>query len=167
MGVFEHVETKQKVLAANTHLDNEGSKSRLESVGITIRTLKRVHSAWSGGGKLGIFSAGDFNSSTTQKAYLAMKDSGYMVDLHDQVQERDRYGDIITFTGFEPDKAKDEQGRLDFLFLGPCEADGDREKIVTPWQVDGYVVLPNVFEAGIYLSDHRAIVGDLRLQSLS
>ena len=28
------------------------------------------------------------------------------------------------------------------------------------WDVQGYAVLPNVFEAGIYSSDHRAVVGD-------
>ena len=32
------------------------------------------------------------------------------------------------------------------------------------WRVQGYAVLPNRFEDGIYISDHRAVVGDVVLQ---
>ena len=31
------------------------------------------------------------------------------------------------------------------------------------WQVQGHAVLPNRFEDGIYISDHRAVVGDVVL----
>ena len=36
---------------------------------------------------------------------------------------------------------------------------------VTPlqWIVNGYAVLENRFDDGIYISDHRAVVGDLLL----
>jgi endonuclease/exonuclease/phosphatase family metal-dependent hydrolase len=162
VGVFEHKGTKQKIVAANTHLDHVGSRSRYESVSIILKTLKRVHAEWSNGGGLGMFLAGDFNSFPTQEAYLEMKKNGYMADAHDEVDAKHRYGDITTFTGFAPDQDKEEQGRIDFLWLGPCDKN-PASLIGTPWAVDGYAVLPNVFEAGIYLSDHRAVVGDLRL----
>lgn len=33
-----------------------------------------------------------------------------------------------------------------------------------PWAVvQGYAVLPNLFDDGVYLSDHRAVVGDVLL----
>jgi hypothetical protein len=41
----------------------------------------------------------------------------------------------------------------------------DAEK--TRWGVQGYAVLPNRFEDGIYISDHRAVVGDVVLPSKS
>jgi endonuclease/exonuclease/phosphatase family metal-dependent hydrolase len=162
VGVFEHRGTKRKVVAANTHLDNAGSKSRLESVAIILQTLQRVHTKWSGGSNetLGIFLAGDFNSFTTQEAYVAMKESGYLRDLHDEVAPSARYGDIITFTSFGPDQDKDEQGRIDFVWLGPAvKLEGEKSL----WKSEGYAVLPNLFEAGVYLSDHRAVVGDVTL----
>lgn len=158
VGVFEHRKTKRKVIAANTHLDNAGTKSRFESVGIILKTLKRVHGEWAGNQTLGVFLAGDFNSFTTQEAYIAMKESGWMRELHDEIKEEDRYGDIITFTGFRPDQDKDEQGRIDFIWLGPVE-----QEAKDIWRFDGYAVLPNVFEAGVYLSDHRAVVGDVKI----
>ncbi|KAK7428170.1 hypothetical protein QQZ08_005236 [Neonectria magnoliae] len=104
VAVLEHVQTTQNLVAGNTHLDNEGSQSRQESIKIILSTIKRVHAAWSKGSSLRVFLAEDFNSFTTQEAFITMKESGYMVDTRDEVQKQDRYGVIITFTGFEPDK---------------------------------------------------------------
>ncbi|KAK1830630.1 putative endonuclease exonuclease phosphatase [Podospora conica] len=163
VAVLEHRGTRRRVLAASTHLDNAGSESRRESVAIILRTLRRVHAKWeaaAGGNEtLGIVLAGDFNSFTTQEAYVAMREDGYLRDLHDEVAPTARYGDIITFTGFGPDQDKDEQGRIDFVWLGPA-TNGDEKSI---WKPEGYAVLPNLFEAGTYLSDHRAVVGDVML----
>ena len=33
------------------------------------------------------------------------------------------------------------------------------------WAARGYAVLPNRFDDGVYLSDHRAVVGDVSLMS--
>ncbi|KAK0738621.1 endonuclease/exonuclease/phosphatase [Schizothecium vesticola] len=161
VGVFEHRRTRRRVLAANTYLDNAGSESRRESVAIILRTLQRVHGKWAAGGNetLGIVLVGDFNSFTTQEAYVAMRESGYLRNLHEEVALMARYGDIITFTGFGPDQHKDEQGGIDFVWLGPADKPG-AESISKP---EGYAVLPNLFEAGVYLSGHRAVVGDVTL----
>ena len=156
VAVFEHKASKRRVVASNTHLDNAGAKSRLESVAVILKTLKRVEGEWGRGGEVGIFLTGDFNSFPTQEAYKAMKDSGYLRDVHDAVGPESRHGEGITFTGFQPDKEKHLQGRIDFVWLGP-QGGEDR------WAVDQYSVLPNRFEAGVYLSDHRAVVGDVTL----
>jgi hypothetical protein len=40
---------------------------------------------------------------------------------------------------------------------------GSRSKM--KWAVQGYAVLPNLFDDGVYISDHRAVVGDVMLTS--
>ena len=45
--------------------------------------------------------------------------------------------------------------------LGGSEASQEAQ---AQWRVQGYAVLPNRFEDGIYISDHRAVVGDVVLQ---
>ena len=191
VGVFEHKLTEQRLLACCTHLDNAGSKSRRKSVDIILKTIKRLQKAWSAHDvsfhhpnsfavdtqqDLGIFLAGDFNSFPDQEAYLAMQESDLMCDLRDYVEPRNRYGDLITFTGFEPDQSKDEQGRIDFIWLGPKQEVSSRQclhgttakpKVIEDprWRVEGYAVLPNVFEDGVYSSDHRAVVGDVTLHA--
>lgn len=171
VGIFEYRQTSQRFVTANTHLDNAGSRSRLESIRIILRTLQSFHEHWNVRGHLPIFLTGDFNSLPTDEAYMEMKNSGYMLDLHDAIHTQDRYGEKFTFTGFEPSKHKDEQGRIDFIWLDPLhnstEGDGRgrsaSQEDQNPWHVDGYAVLPNVFDDGMFSSDHRAVVGDVQL----
>lgn len=188
VAVFEHRQTSRVVVASNTHLDNVGSVSRLRSVPIILDTLRHVARFFSAP----VFLAGDFNSQPDQEAYQALKNSGYMTDLMDSIPSIDRYGEEDTFTGFDPDKEKDEQGRIDFIWLGPSFGqDNEAVEILHPierthqstqvleqrhqsksldssenavWIVDGYSVLPNVFQDGVFASDHRAVVGDVRLR---
>jgi endonuclease/exonuclease/phosphatase family metal-dependent hydrolase len=177
VAVLEHKPTGQRVLASTTHLDNAGSESRAHSVAIILSTLKRKQETWSRSGALPVFLAGDFNSFPDQEAYLGMSHSDYVYDLRDVVPPKRRYNDQITFTGFEPDtdKDKDEKGRIDFIWLGPRDAVSSSNKADESlsnstntskellWIVDGYAVLPNVYDDGVYLSDHRCVVGDIRL----
>ncbi|KAK4186763.1 hypothetical protein QBC35DRAFT_453002 [Podospora australis] len=86
-----------------------------------------------------------------------MKEDGWLKDLHDLVDDQDRYGDENTFTAFSPDQFKDEHGRIDFILSGPT-TEGKQIR-----RTDGYAVLPNVFDSGVYLSDHRAVVGNVTL----
>jgi endonuclease/exonuclease/phosphatase family metal-dependent hydrolase len=175
VAVLECKATGQRILASSTHLDNSGSESRKHSVGIILETLKRVETAYAQDESLPIFLAGDFNSFPTQEAYQLMARSNYVYDLRQFVEPNRRYNDGITFTGFEPEKDKDEQGRIDFIWLGPTNGvsspDTSDETTVAAagasgrrsWAVDGYAVLPNVFDDGVYLSDHRCVVGDVSL----
>lgn len=169
VAVFEHKVTKQRLLASATHLDNAGSVSRKNSVGIILETLRRVEKECAIKGEtLPIFLAGDFNSQPNQEAYLAMAQSDYMYDLQTFVPARRRYGNSVTFTGFQPEKNKDDQGRIDFIWLGPkdalCNGTGSgAEQVKCEWDVNGYAVLPNVFDEGVYGSDHRCVVGEVNL----
>lgn len=180
VAIFEHKSTGQRLLACNTHLDNDGSVSRTKSVEIILGTIKRIQERWDDD-SLPVFLAGDFNSFPDQEAYLAMHSSGLMRDVRELVKNENRHGNLITFTGFRPDKHKDEQGRIDFLWLGPKDAVHSRtiagheerasegvegnmdEPTARSWKVEGYSVLPNVYETGVYSSDHRPVVGDVTL----
>jgi len=105
-----------------------------------------------------------------------MQESDLICDLRNYVSPKKRYGEEITFTGFELEKDKDEQGRIDFIWLGPkCEvvdsgrpsltdenAGDDKKDYV--WRVDGYAVLPNLIQDNVYSSDYRCVVGDVSVQ---
>ncbi|KAF9699413.1 hypothetical protein EKO04_002577 [Ascochyta lentis] len=163
VAVLEHKSSKRRILACATHLDNEGSKSRENSVIIILEALKRVHKHWSNDSVMPILLAGDFNSFTDQEAYLGMAKSDFMYDLYNYVPPKRRYGEENTFTGFQPEKDRDEQGRIDFIWLGPKDSISEDAADHTShglWKVDGYSVLPNVFDDGVYASDHRCVVGD-------
>lgn len=189
VGVFEHRITRQRIMACCTHLDNQGGEARKQSVRLILETIERIRNQWitaicapdgkleDRSGEMGVFLAGDFNSLPEQEAYLEMAHSDLMCDLREHVESKNRrYGEDITFTGFNRDQDPEDQGRIDFIWLGPKETVVDRDglyEVVVPnpalarrglwWEVRGYAVLPNVFEEGIYSSDHRAVVGDVCL----
>ncbi|KAL8883149.1 MAG: hypothetical protein Q9192_007414 [Flavoplaca navasiana] len=172
VGVFRSKSTGQQLIACCTHLDNVGTESRKHSVHIILKTIEDLRGEWDGAA---VFLAGDFNSQTNQEAYLEMAASDLMCDLHDHVSPEGRYGDRITFTGFNPDQDKEDQARIDFIWLGPRnrvssghhrseDYDANPRSVERPrWTVDGYAVLPNLFEDGVYCSDHRCVVGDVTL----
>lgn len=181
-GVFEHKFTKRRLAVFNTHLDNTGTEARENSIAIMIDVIERVRAQWrvkTDGERLDTtsegleyFLAGDFNSFPSQEAYKAMVASQKIIDVHEAVPTAERYGSEVTFTGFRPDtdKDKDEIGRIDFIWLGPKsrvrEAQlADSSTASRGWHVQGYSVLPNVFDDGIFSSDHRCVVADAVLLS--
>ncbi|KAK3062507.1 hypothetical protein LTS18_003926 [Coniosporium uncinatum] len=180
-GVFEHKASKQRIAVFNTHLDNAGSEARAKSVEIILNFIEQIRTQWapkyetgshepsSGCHKLNYILTGDFNSFPTQEAYMAIAASDTMVDTYEAIPKFHRYGDEITFTGFQPDTDvdKDEIGRIDFVFFGPKESvSGQRQtpQSETAWQIEGYTVLPNVGDDGVFSSDHRAVVADAMLR---
>ncbi len=87
-----------------------------------------------------------------------------MADLQMLVPEDQRYGDFNTFTGFNSKNVK----RIDFIFVNkddPSSANNNskRDSPDRWWLVDGYAVLPNKFEDGVYNSDHQVVVGDVSM----
>lgn len=149
VGVFQHRDSKKKVVAMSTHLDHAGPKSRVESAKIILKQTADYK-----GQADGIFLAGDFNSPPDTEAYKLMtSDQSLMFDLRSSVPEEDRYGHELTFSGFQnqPDH------RIDFVFLEKSMHDK------APWTVNSYAVLENRFEDRVYNSDHRAVVGDVEL----
>ena len=168
IAVFQHHTSRKTVVAMNTHLDDQGSRSRLEAARIILAQVSLFATQFSQRRSLAVFLAGDFNSEPDQEAYREMTNAkSPMVDLQGIVKEDKRYGNISTFTGFDSQTTR--RKRIDFLFLNDSksnsrtdnhERDGNSERL---WHVEGYAVLPNRFEDDVYISDHQAVIGDVLL----
>ncbi|CAI7666943.1 unnamed protein product [Penicillium pancosmium] len=138
IGVFTHQETGNTVLAMNTHLDDQGSRSRLEAARIIRSKIREYRTGDYGGLISGSFLSGDLNSEEDQEAYQDLTGSGELLDTFKLVEPSQQYGNTNTFTGFgyesEPPK------RIDYVLLA---SGGNQE-----WRVDGYSVLANRFDDG-------------------
>jgi endonuclease/exonuclease/phosphatase family metal-dependent hydrolase len=109
---------------------------------------------------------GDFNSEPEEEAYQTLTGSGSMfLDPWALVPGEEHYGHRDTFSGFgyEGVPAK----RIDHVLVGPRDAgEEDTDSTIAqrastlPWKVQGYGVLANRFDDGVFLSDHRAVVVD-------
>jgi len=161
VGLFRHRATGGRVVVMSTHLDHRGELAREESAKLIIDLAR----AWStmtrdddGTAKINVpvFLGGDFNSTPTDKAYKMLTDpSSGMKDISELVSEDGVwYGNRdITYTSFgEPGE---RPGKIDFLFA--CEPESFNLKVLA------FGILPNRFDDGVYLSDHRPVVADLAL----
>lgn len=166
IGKFQHRKSKKSVIAMNTHLDDQGSKSRYEGAKIILQEIKIHTDQGPGKNPLSVFLAGDLNSEPNQEAYQLLNDpKSHVSDLRELIPPENRYGHDDTFTGFG---YEDEQPkRIDFLFLGRrgmlSSTDGSHARFEERWISQGYSVLESRFEDAVYISDHRAVVGDVLL----
>ncbi|KAH8696694.1 endonuclease/exonuclease/phosphatase family protein [Talaromyces proteolyticus] len=158
IGSFQHRATDKTTLVLNTHLDDQGSRSRFEAAHIILREIDDYLHGADGESISGVVLSGDFNSDEQQEAYQVLTAANSsLVDSQKLIEAGKRYGDAITWTGFgyEDEEAK----RIDYILLGPVPGAGqDTRK--SPWTARGYAVLPNRFEDGVFNSDHRAVVVD-------
>ncbi|KAF3007500.1 hypothetical protein E8E13_005430 [Curvularia kusanoi] len=141
----------RRVVFANTHLDNASQTAREEGIKVALKTIKDVRTQY---GDIPVVLTGDFNSVPgSSDAYGTTVADGLFSDLHELAQPQQRFGPEGTFSGFEP--GKDPNNRIDFVWLGP--------KASSTWAVRRYEVLNNVV-GGVYISDHRAVQGDITLR---
>jgi endonuclease/exonuclease/phosphatase family metal-dependent hydrolase len=147
IGRFNHIESGQRIVGMCTHLDDQGTTAREKGAELILTEVDK----WKGEEDLPVFLGGDFNSLTDGAAYQVVTNSSSpMEDVYPLAGRT--YGDQNTYTGFTDDTTAE---RIDFIFVGP------KEKAY--WKVNMYAVLANVFDDGVYLSDHRAVVADLQL----
>jgi len=156
----------KKVLALNTHLDDQGKVSRRESAKLIVRAARELRQKWDVDFW---FLAGDLNSEPSGDAYRIINEAGSgFIDARkgiDDVEDSDGaplYGNEMTFTGFDG-KGDDGEGksRIDFVHVGVDDGAGTAQGTPAKQVTRGYAVLPNRFDEGIYMSDHRAVVADL------
>jgi endonuclease/exonuclease/phosphatase family metal-dependent hydrolase len=160
IGIFKHYVSRKAVLAMNTHLDDQGSKARLEAARLILRQVDNYISGGYADRITGVFLAGDFNSEEKQEAYSIITEPGSPFrDTQKQVDPRLRYGNENTYTGFGYDGARAK--RIDYIFLAPGFTSVPEDHL---WAVRGYSVLPSRFDDGVYNSDHRAVVTDTELR---
>ncbi|OKL57644.1 hypothetical protein UA08_06985 [Talaromyces atroroseus] len=163
IGVFRHRATGHTVLVLNTHLDDQGARSRSEAARIILRKIaEHCDGSYSNESISGVILTGDFNSQETQEAYqvLTAADSP-LVDSQMLTKPAERYGNEITWTGFG--YAEEPLKRIDYVLLGPADKKPSTPQQGAPglpWASVGYAVLPNRFDDGVWNSDHRAVVVD-------
>ncbi|KAL4807567.1 Endonuclease/exonuclease/phosphatase [Aspergillus unguis] len=163
IGVFTHHVSRQTVLALNTHLDDQGSRSRYEAAHIILRKIDEYRNGRFGNLISGVFLAGDLNSEESQEAHTVLTaPKSPLLDTATLVRPVNQYGNETTWTGFGYENQ--DPSRIDYILLGPA-VDNRAGGRVLPWDVDGYAVLANRFDDGVFNSDHRAVVVDAKLRS--
>ncbi|KAL4998592.1 Endonuclease/exonuclease/phosphatase [Aspergillus recurvatus] len=163
IGVFTHHISRHTVLAMSTHLDDQGSRSRFEAAHIILRKIDEYRNGRFGNIISGVFLAGDLNSEDTQEAYTVLTASASpLVDSATMVDTVDYYGNQTTWTGFGYEGQ--DPKRIDYVLLGPA-VHGEGRNRDLPLDIEGYAVLPNQFDDGVFNSDHRAVVVDANLRS--
>lgn len=151
IGCFEHRDTGKNLLVLNTHLDDQGVRSRQESAKLILQFIETLRKTSE---PAAILLAGDFNSPPDDGAYQIMTDPKTgMEDVGVKIPKEKRYGNELTFTSFG--HIDNAPSRIDFVFSRAQR----NLKYLT------YAVLANRFDDGVYLSDHRACVADLQLLS--
>ncbi|KAI9850791.1 MAG: hypothetical protein M1838_005046 [Thelocarpon superellum] len=186
VGIFQHRASHRHVVVFNTHLDDQGTRSRTEAAKVIMRAAERFadpdyvlippppppppghpRSTLT----FPVLLAGDLNSPEGQGAHgLLNAPRSPVQDVRELVDGRLVAGEHYTFTGFKG--GPDPPSVIDFLFLGPREQTRDRGLLLhgemaapPPWLVTSYVVLPNrAADCPVYMSDHRAVVADLVLR---
>ncbi|KAJ4322823.1 hypothetical protein N0V94_002204 [Neodidymelliopsis sp. IMI 364377] len=152
VGVFDITSTGRRIIVANTHLDNASQTARVEGIKVALKTIKDVRKLF--GTDLPVLLTGDFNSVPgTGDAYGTTVSDGLLSDLCTVAKPEQIFGPEGTFSGFEP--GKEPNNRIDFIWLGP--------NATANWQVKRCEVLGNVV-GGVYISDHRAVQGDVTLR---
>ncbi|SPN98808.1 related to endonuclease/exonuclease/phosphatase family protein [Cephalotrichum gorgonifer] len=150
MGLFAHRSTGARVVVMSTHFDHIGVQARKESAKLILEFVREWRQGSSSKKPLAVLLGGDFNSTPEDEGYKTMTapKSG-MLDVRELVDADRRYGNELTYTSFGNEKPK----RIDFLFVTSDLA----------IDVSEYGVLPNRFDDGVYISDHRPVVVDLEI----
>lgn len=155
IGVFKHRESRKTVLALNTHLDDQGARSRIEAAKIILDQIEG-YSNESGNTFSVVFLSGDFNSKEDDGAYQTLTGSySTLLDSQKLIYPEYHYGNENTFTGFGYESVPPK--RIDYVLLGPSDSEHPT------WNIQGYSVQASRFDDMVYNSDHRAVVADTQL----
>lgn len=145
IGVLEHIATGKRFIHANTHLDNVSNEARVEGIKVVVSQIESVQSTY---GPLAVTLTGDFNSDPNGDAYQTLVGLDYVTDLWDTATHIGT--NQLTYTGFTDTGIS----RIDFIWYGP---NSDSYYTANQTEIVGNKV------NGIYISDHRMVVGDLLL----
>ncbi|KAG4438247.1 hypothetical protein IFR05_006275 [Cadophora sp. M221] len=147
IGVFEHIATGKRFLAANTHLDNVSATARIEGIKVVVARIEAAQALY--GNSLAVVLTGDFNSEPNGDAYATLKGLGYLTEVWESGATR-LGTNQLTFTGFTTTGVS----RIDYCWVGPV---GEGRVTVQQFEILGNVV------GGVIASDHRAVVTDLTI----
>jgi len=145
--------TEGELVCMCTHFDHRGQVAREESA----KLLVRLADEWQGGdddgepARVPVFLGGDLNIEPSNQAYKNLVAEGAMRDTKDVVGPARWFGNEMTFTGFTD--SRDDDTRIDHVFV----------KDALDMEFLGYSVLSNRFDDGVYISDHRPVVVDVKV----
>ncbi|KAL0466997.1 Endonuclease/exonuclease/phosphatase [Neurospora intermedia] len=152
VGSFRHKTTSKAVIVMSTHFDHRGQIAREESSKLILMLASEWRRTYRDSYPPLVL-GGDLNSTPTDQAYktLTSSDSG-LQDTSAVFPDELKYGNRdITYTSFgEPDE---ESKTIDFLFV-------QRPPTL---RLRLFGILPNKFDDGVFLSDHRPIFVDMEV----
>ncbi|KAK1478544.1 endonuclease/Exonuclease/phosphatase [Colletotrichum cuscutae] len=148
---FQHVESGLPLVYMCTHFDHVGQVAREHSAELLVGLAKEWENSTEGAVR--VFLGGDLNIEPDNAAYQILIADGNLHDVRDVVPESRRVGYSKTYTAFTDDTSDDTF--LDHLFV--------RNPAVRGMEFLTHAVLPNHFDDGVYISDHRPVVADVMI----
>jgi len=134
-GLFENLESGEKLWVFNTHFDHKGETAREKSAELIVNKIKEINTD-----NLPVVLTGDFNLTPDEKPIHLIKK--YMQDGK-EITNSPFYGTSGTFNGFEPDRILDH--RIDYIF-------------VKNLKVANYIHIDDRLENLKYISDHFPVL---------
>ncbi|KAF4928818.1 hypothetical protein CGCF245_v012473 [Colletotrichum fructicola] len=147
---FTHVGSGFPLVFMCTHFDHVGQTARENSAAFLVDLAKEWESA--ANEVTPVFLGGDLNIEPDNPAYQTLIAEGNMHDTLDVTPEAHRVGCSKTYTGFTDDESDDSL--IDHLFV--------RDPTARGMEFLTHAVLPNKFDDGLYISDHRPVVTDVK-----
>ncbi|KAF6791416.1 endonuclease/Exonuclease/phosphatase [Colletotrichum sojae] len=151
---LKHVRTGAPLVFMCTHWDHQGQTARERSAELLIELAKEWEEAAAAGGEAGpvpVFLGGDLNVQPDNPAYQTLVADGNMQNTRDATPEARRTGHSKTYTAFTNIDWDDTV--IDHLFV--------RDPTARGMEFLTHAVLPNKFDDGPFISDHRPVVSDV------
>lgn len=143
---FQHRATGEPFVYMCTHFDHLGQVARENSAELLVDLAERWATQNS---DAPVFLGGDLNVRPDNPAYLTL--ASKMNDVKYVVPKERHYGHESTYTGFTGDPARGTE--IDHIFV--------RDPKGLDWV--SFAVLDNRFEDGVFISDHRPVVVDIKI----
>ncbi|TLX74728.1 endonuclease/exonuclease/phosphatase family protein [Labilibacter sediminis] len=133
-GLFEHLQSHEKIWVLNTHFDHQGAKAREESARLILKFINETNTD-----KLPLILMGDFNAEENETSIQILSQN---LDDAKYISQNICDGPVGTFNGF---KNEPIQRRIDYFFV----------KKLT---VKSYAHIDKRRENDRHISDHQPVV---------
>ncbi|GKT51201.1 uncharacterized protein ColSpa_11382 [Colletotrichum spaethianum] len=148
---FKHIKTGLPLVYMCTHFDHQGKMAQERSAELLVDLAQELGSLFEG--TTPVFLGGDLNIPPDNAAYQTLVAESNMHDTRNIVHQARRTGHSKTYTAFTDINWDDTL--IDYLFV--------RDPTVRTMEFLSHAVLPNKFDDGLYISDHRPVVLDVRV----
>ncbi|RIA96955.1 Endonuclease/exonuclease/phosphatase [Glomus cerebriforme] len=164
---FQDLLTNSTFIWINTHFDHGGAKARLESSELLLNHTRELLQSRSSAVK--VFLSGDFNCEENEEPYKLLTRRKYQdnnskdrkdfptigfTDTRYEISglKGGSFGFSNTFTGFSRNISEE---RIDFIFVENNSISTQAVKVIS------HGVVSNLYDDGMYISDHRLVISDL------